>query len=446
MKSSSKLHLWLAGLCLALTGCSSVREPGISADQKRLNLDSFEIVWETVRDKHYDPELNDLDWNAIHDEYQPRVGNAGGMTEVRSAMREMLGLLGQSHFGIIPASAYKSIDANVDERTNGDDPTDDDSRDRHGYAGMSVRVLDGEAIVTSVDDGSPGAQSGIKPGWEIRAVNGRDNKPVIESLTEEYGGSTQLDLMLTRATAGRLFGDVGDVVKLRLRDGKDRIVDKELVLVPEPGERTQVMGLPERVVKIDHRWLDGNIGYVRFNGFFHPDYLMGEFAKAMTTFMSADGLVIDLRQNFGGIGPLSMGMAGWLVGEKNKHLGTTHLRNHELKFVVFPRAVTYEGPVAVLTDGLSVSTAEIFAGGLQDLGRARIFGSRTAGAALPSAIERLPNGDGFQYVIANYVSVSGKVLEGVGVIPDEPVPLTRESLLAGRDNVIDAATAWIQTQ
>jgi carboxyl-terminal processing protease len=140
-----------------------------------------------------------------------------------------------------------------------------------------------------------------------------------------------------------------------------------------------------------------------------------------------------------------MGMAGWLVEQKNQRLGTMYLRDNEMRFVVFPRAETYCGPLAVLTDGLSASTSEIFAGGLQDLGRGRVFGTRTAGAALPSAIERLPNGDGFQYAIANYVSQGGDVLEGVGVIPDEPVELTREALLAGQDPVLQAAISWIQS-
>ena len=112
--------------------------------------------------------------------------------------------------------------------------------------------------------------------------------------------------------------------------------------------------------------------------------------------------------------------------------------------MVFPRPQTFRGPLAILVDGCSASTAEIFAGGLKDAGRARIFGTRTAGAALPSIIERLPNGDGFQYAIANYISEGGQPLEGIGVIPDEEVHLTRRQLLAGRDPVLDAAMDWIQ--
>ncbi len=61
-------------------------------------------------------------------------------------------------------------------------------------------------------------------------------------------------------------------------------------------------------------------------------------------------------------------------------------------------------------------------------------------------IEKLPNGDGFQYAIANYVSEGGKPLEANGVTPDVDVNLTRSALLAGHDSVIDAAVQWIKKQ
>jgi carboxyl-terminal processing protease len=65
---------------------------------------------------------------------------------------------------------------------------------------------------------------------------------------------------------------------------------------------------------------------------------------------------------------------------------------------------------------------------------------------LPSIIERLPNGDGFQYAFANYVSESGAALEGNGVEPDVEVIPTREALLAGRDPALEAAVEWILAQ
>ena len=132
---------------------------------------------------------------------------------------------------------------------------------------------------------------------------------------------------------------------------------------------------------------------------------------------------------------MAMGIAGWFIDEKGYRLGTMTTREGDIKFIVSPRANTFGGPLAVLIDGLSASTSEILAGGLKDLERARLFGTATAGAALPSMIEKLPNGDGFQYAIANYVSQNGETLEGSGVIPHLEVIPTREKLLEGGDPV-----------
>ena len=71
------------------------------------------------------------------------------------------------------------------------------------------------------------------------------------------------------------------------------------------------------------------------------------------------------------------------------------MRDNELKLIVRPRPKTYQGPVVVLIDELSVSAAELFACGIDELTDGRLIGTRTAGAVLGSQIERLPTGDGF---------------------------------------------------
>ena len=143
---------------------------------------------------------------------------------------------------------------------------------------------------------------------------------------------------------------------------------------------------------------------------------------------------------------MAQGMAGWLISQKGQFLGTTYTRDGEQKLFIYPRPTTYTGPVAILVDGLSGSASEVFAAGLRDLGRARVFGSPTEGEALASMIDRLPNGDVFLYAVGDYVSAAGQPLEGVGVIPDVVVTPTREALLEGRDEVLQAAVDWIRHQ
>jgi carboxyl-terminal processing protease len=393
----------------------------------RLDLDSFEKVWTTVRDKHWQVKPGGLDWQAIHDEYRPRVEKASSHDEARAVIQEMIGRLGQSHFAIIPATVYSVLD------DDGEGP---------GTSGIDARVLDGHAVVTSVDPGSPAEKQGVRPGWQIERTHGIDLDPLIK---QAHSNPAIHELQLTRAVLARLSGPVGGTLDAAFLDASGKTVNLTLGLAMPRGTLSAFGNLPAQYVWFESQRM-GQTEYVRFNLFLDLPRTMASFQQAVESCKTCNGLIIDLRGNPGGIGGMAMGMAGFLVDRPNQRLGTMYLRDSTLKFVVNPRASVFSGPVAVLVDGCSASTSEIFAGGLKDLGRAHVFGTRTAAAALPSAFERLPNGDGFQYAVANYISEGGQPLEGLGVTPDVVVELTRTALLGGHDAVVDAAMSWIRSQ
>jgi carboxyl-terminal processing protease len=394
-------------------------------EQRKLDLDSFEKVWTTIRDKHWEKNPAGLDWQKIHDEYAPKAEAARTTDETRAVIRDMLGRLHQTHFQIFPAGVYRAV--------GNDEP------EGPGSTGIDIRVLDGHAIVVSVDPGSPAEKAGVKPGWELLTARGQN---LDQTLRDAAGVS---ELTRTRAVLSRLSGPMGGRVAASFLDGSGKTVKLDLGVAAPRGVSTAFGNLPSNYVWIDSKKL-GSSGYIRFNFFLDLVRVMGSFGDLVKSCASCDGLIIDLRGNPGGIGGMAMGMAGYIVDKPDQRLGTMFLRDATLNFVLNPRAEQFLGPVAILVDGCSASTSEILAGGLKDLGRARIFGTRTAAAALPSVIERLPNGDGFQYAIANYVSEGGKPLEGTGVEPDQKIELTRAALLEGRDPVIEAAQAWIQSR
>jgi carboxyl-terminal processing protease len=175
-----------------------------------------------------------------------------------------------------------------------------------------------------------------------------------------------------------------------------------------------------------------------------------EFQKAMDAHRHADGIIVDLRGNPGGLAAMLTGISGHFVKER-KVLGTMKMRDSELRFPANPRLVNgagervepFAGPLAILVDPLSGSASECFTGGMQSIGRARVFGEVSMGQALPALFDKLPNGDVLIHAYGDFVTADGTRLEGRGVVPDEIVPLTRESLLAGRDPVLEAALAWI---
>lgn len=400
---------------------------------QRLNRESFEQVWETIRTTHWDPDLGGLDWQAVHDELLPRLEEAASVPEARKVMNEMLGRLAKTHFAVIPGEAYRALTPGGQE---GD-----------GWTGLDLRVLGGQALVTHVEPGSPADEAGVAPGWIIEKVEGDDLAPVMEKVDQAFRDSTLHDFYLAQAVRKRLGGPVDGQVAVKFQDGQGKTVKRKLSLIAPKGHAVRFGNLPEHHVWFETRDLEGTrFGYITFNVFLDPIRLMPTFGKAVSAFKGRDAIVIDLRGNPGGIGGMALGMAGWFIDTPGRKLGTMVTRQAPLRFVVVPRAETYDGPVAILVDGLSASTAEILAGGLQDLGRARIFGSRTAGAALPSLFEVLPNGDTFQHAIADYTSEGGQHLEGSGVTPDEVVLPTRAQLLEGGDPVLEAALAWARSQ
>jgi carboxyl-terminal processing protease len=171
--------------------------------------------------------------------------------------------------------------------------------------------------------------------------------------------------------------------------------------------------------------------------------------RALFEGRNARGLVIDLRHNPGGVLSMLMGLSGHFVDAPTS-LGTLRTRESELKLLANPRLVApdgrrvgaFTGRLAILVDETSYSASEIFAAGMQSIGRARVFGSRTPGGALPAMMRRLPNGDVLEYAIGDFVTASGRRVEGTGVDPDVPVRVSRADLAAGRDPVLDAAVAW----
>ncbi|MGN6507544.1 MAG: S41 family peptidase [Tepidisphaeraceae bacterium] len=211
-----------------------------------------------------------------------------------------------------------------------------------------------------------------------------------------------------------------------------------------PTETVTFGSLPPLPLRYTFRMLPDHVGYFYLSIFIDPAKVMPAFREAIEASRDAKGFILDLRHNPGGLGVMAIGMGNAFVSEPNLKLGTMIQRDGPLNFVLNPQADPYTKPLAILIDEWSGSTAEILAGGLKDLGRARIFGERSAGMALPSFVEKLPNGMTFQYAVANYVSTGGKPLEGQGVTPDQVVPYPPP--YNEPDPVVAAATKWMTSQ
>jgi len=227
-------------------------------------------------------------------------------------------------------------------------------------------------------------------------------------------------------------------VSVRYLDEKDAPHTVTLKRQQPDGQPVKFGELPTFYAKIQAKRLAQGIGYVRFNIFMVP--LLDQIQKAVQSFHDAPGIILDLRDNPGGVGGMATGVARLFYKERAT-LGTMKLRQGEVHFVVFPAADAYTGPVAILTDEGTGSTSEMLAAGMQESGRAIVIGQPSVGAVLPSVIEKLPIGARLQYAIADFKTPQGILIEGRGVLPNVPVEITREELLAGHDPALEKAVS-----
>ncbi len=463
---TTRARLAILSTIAAIAGFPANAASDVTPERRAEHLASFDQVWETIRDRQWDPYFNFREWDRLRLELRPNVEAARNDWEARAPMQELLASLGKSHFGIIPAEAYdvlsgddedgadsaESSDAESEAADSGE-PVMDDAGDTEtdnaddedagpGDLGIHPRYRDGKLVVVRVREGSPADLAGIEPGWVITRIGSLDDDELFEA-AHESAGVERAETIIAMGAAARLNGDEGTDVEIGFIDTRGNTHTLEIERGPEPGEEIRFGNLPGTRVLQESRTLESGVGYYTLDIFLNPPLVMPTFERFVREHIDAPGIVIDMRGNLGGIIPMAMGIGGWFVDEPNIYLGELITPDSRLKLVMNPRDVTYEGPVAVLIDEVSISNAELLSAGLKDIGRARVFGNRTAGLLLPSVVELLPNGDGFQYAFAGYESASGSSPEGVGVVPDVEVLETPESLAGGRDPVLEAALEWI---
>lgn len=395
-----------------------------------LRRQTFEIVWGTVKEKHFDPKLNGVDWDAVRQRYAPRIAEAGSDDEYYKLLNAMLGELKQSHFAVIPPSFFA-----LDEKGDG--------KSSRAEVGVTTQMIKGRPMITRVERESAAYAAGLRPGFIITSIGAESLDDLQRKIAARKERPIMEQSMLLRAIRSRLRGEAGTTVSLRYLDENDAPRATTLVRQTPDGQVVKFGDLPTPLARIETGRLAGAIGYLRFNLFLLP--MLDQLRQAVRSFHDAPGIILDLRGNSGGEIGATTALAGMFYTERAS-LGATRLRQGELYRPVYPNPDAYTGPLIILTDEGTFSAAETFAAAMQENGRAKIVGRPTIGAALPSVIERLPTGARLQYAVGDYRTPKGVVLEGRGAQPDAPVEITRRDLLAGRDPVIEKAVSMIQAQ
>ena len=422
-RSFRRLHAVLPTLIVA--GATAAPSQDLVPHESRA---VFNAVREALHEHYYDENLNGLDWGGVEGRYLDQFERARTPEQLRDLIREVLNLVDASHI-LVSAPDERALTSNI--------------------LPFVFEHIEGRVFVSGILMPKSGSETSVRFGDEILEVDGAD-----PSSMQPYS------LRTNRSPAGNpYFGQSGSIAQVRIRRG-----DRELTLSLERGRRWSGFDV-QRLES--HR---SGIGVVRLLS------IGGDPADMDATLAEAfqhRALVLDLRNNGGGIDQVSQPLLSALVGpgrevdiriprETDGPLpvvdyaadppaddSITELlqSGHRVRMLTSDSNRRFRGPVAVLIGPNTQSQAEAVAAVLKHNGRARLYGRRTAGAL-----------SGWQYGIAlpfrvggisipwyNSAFAGGRVsYEGAGVPPDIEIRNSVSDFRTGNDRVLEAALASLQ--
>lgn len=285
------------------------------------------------------------------------------------------------------------------------------------YGGLGIEVFpnakDDTITIKRVFYGSPAQQGGLRPADKIIGVNGEEMR----------AGDMNAAVAIMRGEPG------GEVTLTVLRDREIFEVTLARAVV-----QTQI---------VETDMLDGDIAYARI--YYFEGNLMGQLEEAIAGFKEAGakGIIIDLRENPGGLVNLATDLIDVFLGDV-PILKTEDKYGRTLTY--YAREGAWEIPVVVLVDGHSASASEIVAVALQESGVAKVVGTQTFGKGIMQAVYPFhSDGAGMQVTTDYWLSPSGNNLHEVGVTPDVLVELDEDAIdenyqfVREKDNQLTAA-------
>lgn len=284
------------------------------------------------------------------------------------------------------------------------------------FDGVGIEVYstqEGEVIVSSVMAGQPAEAAGMRAGDVIIGVDGQDMR-------------------------GSMLSDVA--AKIRGREGTEVTIK---VLRRSTGETLEFTMERAKVVleSVSSRMMEEKIGYISISGFKENTYT--QFKEALDELQKEGmkGLILDLRDNPGGLV-----RSVYEIGEELLPEGTMvyTLDKKENRSDLKCDGEYLDIPLVVLVNANSASASEIFAGAVKDTDRGTLIGTQTFGKGLVQRLFTLPDGSGLNITIQKYYTPNGTSIHGVGIEPDEVVELPAEYQNTALKDIPERADTQLQ--
>ena len=247
-------------------------------------------------------------------------------------------------------------------------------------------------MVLSPIKGGPAERAGIQPGDYITAVDGVN-----------YSGD-----QMTEAS-NKIKGEEGTTVKLEVLRGNETL-NFELT-------RENIRTNP-----VEGEVLEGNIGYIEFSSFDEgtADEFKAKFEELQNQGITS--LIIDLRNNGGGIVDEALQIANYILDKDSVILYEVDKNNNEEVEKTTDDPII-NMPIVLLTNENTASSSEILAGALKDHGKATIVGTKTYGKGVIQQLLTLPDGSGLKITSEKYLTPNRTEINKIGIEPDENVEL-----------------------
>jgi carboxyl-terminal processing protease len=381
----------------------------------------FEQVWTTINEKYYDASFNGVDWNAVKKKYSVRLKNVSDDKGFYALLDRMAGELRDSHTRVYsPAQRV--------ERKN----------QKRASVGITIKEIEGFAVISSVTPDSEAARLGIKAGMIVRTVN---NQPIKRAIAEARGavGISSSE----RATQMRVFSKI-------LTGAPDTVLNLELT---DSDGKNLKFTLTRRVVSVKPQLtaqiLPSGIAYLKFGGF--AEDLEKQIEQSLKDFKDAPALILDLRGNGGGDGEFGLRFAGHFFNDRIT-VAKIVTRSGKPPVPGMPMlleagtkgAQMFSRPLVVLVNEATASTSELVTNALQEQKRAVVFGTNSCGCVL-AFLDYKPLAGGGDLTLSEFgfITAKGKKLEGEGVVPDRIVALNLKDIQTGRDTVLKQAEQFL---
>jgi carboxyl-terminal processing protease len=376
----------------------SQSRPGFSPNEV------FDEVWGTVHEYFFDPELNGVDWEAAMIKYRPLAKDAGSIDELSTIINRMLSELQTSHTYFYTRSdpAYYQL---LDLFSTG--PLGEEigklfpgGEARYTGIGVSTRRIGDGVFVYGVLEGGPAHEAGLLVGDRILSVDGQPFHPI-----HVFEGKEERKVSLSVQRTS----DPESVMALQ-------VVPRSI----RPNE-TFLEAMRQSVRVIEYQ--GASLGYVHvwsYAGEVYHELLREELAYGRLK--DADGLILDLRDGWGGADPSYLNLFNPKVPVLSMSDRSGEWRTMDSQ---------WRKPVVLLINGGTRSGKEALTYGFRKYGLGKVVGTRTAGAVTAGRPFLLKDGNLLFLAVAD-ARVDGERLEGIGVAPDIEVAFPIE-YAGGRD-------------